>query len=423
MLVTVAVLAVVAGCGKVSTSGPVDIDYWTGWSGHEFEIQQELVDEFNRTHPKIRVRLVSQFGNSGYQKVRIAFAGGATPDLMSTVWLDELASYSKRKVLEPLDTYMAQSGRSLDREFVPGLRKALRIDGKVYGLAVSTNTNFIVYNRDLFSRNGLDPNRIPKSMDELDSMADRCTKARPDGSYVHYGFRPGSLRSWVYSYGGSWFDEQSDRITANQRQNIDALRWMAGYGKRYDLKRIQSFQTTFGSETTPNGPFFVGKIAMWSTGEWSGEFLRRYAPDIDYGYFAWPCPPGGKPNSTVANGSAFVIPAACRHKKEAWEFLNWITSPKPVADFCSAIGNVPSLKSVANDPRFTKPLEAFAIRLSHNENAVSSPPIAIWPLYAREIDRVEENVTLGGKDPKTELDSLQLRMEREYQRSKQELGE
>lgn len=412
-----------AGCGMRQAKGPVEIVYWTGWSGDEFKVQQKLVDEFNRTHPNIHVRIVCQFGDAGYEKVRIAIAGNATPDVMSTVWADELASYSKRDVLLPLDDYMATSGRSLEKEFTPGLRKSLRIDGKVYALAVTTNTSFIVYNKDLFNELGFDATNPPLTTDQLDAVSDASVSLNPDKSIKRFGYAPADLKLWAYVFGGEWYDRKTDKITANNPRNVEALKWMAAYYRRYGSQKVKRFQSTFGSDATAQGPFFQNLITMWSTGEWASSFLKRYAPDIRFGYFALPSPPGGKPKTTYCNGSVFVIPKASKHKKEAWEFLNWFTSPGPVKAFCSKIGNVPPLMAVGNDPAFTKdPIMSFAVDLTHSENAVGPPPIAIWPTYTREIARAEEAATSGGKDPKSVLDDLQRRMEENYNASKKELS-
>lgn len=415
-------LAVSVGCGQ-SKGGPVEIVYWTGWSSHEFDTQQRLVDEFNRTHSGIHVRLVSQFGNSGYQKVRIAFAGGATPDLMSTVWTDELASYAQRDVLTPLDGYLKASGRDFDREFVPSLRKCLRVDGKVYALAATTNSTFIVFNRDLFKLAGLDGARPPTDTEQLVAASKACTVTRPDGRFERYGFRPTDLEMWAYVFGGKWYDPEKARITANDPRNVAALRWMASFNRFIDPREAAAFQATFGSDYTPSGPFFVGKIAMWQTGEWSEAFLRRYAPKLKYGFFALPPPAGGREHAGAVSGSVFVIPKACRHKQEAWEFLDWLTSPGPVETFCSSIGNVPPLVSVGNAAVFQRDsLFRFAVGLSRSPNAVGPPGIAMWPTYKREIQRAEDAVMLGDADPKKELDDLQRRMEREYSETQQELG-
>lgn len=415
-------LLLAAGCARRTASGPTEIVYWTGWSGAEFDVQKQLVDEFNRTHPQIHVRLLSQFGNSGYQKVRIAFAGGATPDVMSTVWAEELASYAMRGVLTPLDTSMRRSGRDLDREFVPGFARMLRVEGHVYGLAATNNTSFIAFNRQIFREAGLDPDHPPRTIAELDAAAQACTRYDRKGNFLRYGFRPGGLQLWAYVFGGGWYDPATRRITANSPQNLAALTWMASYSKRYDLKKMQAFQTTFGSNETPNGPFYVGKVAMEVTGEWEREFVKRYAPTLDWGWFALPAPPGGRPNTTGAGGSIFVIPAASKHKEAAWEFLNWFTSPHAAREFGWKIKNLPPLIAVMKDPLFqTDPLYRFTTPIARGQNSFGPPPIPIWPTYSREITRVEEAALLGGGDPRRLLDDLQRRMEQELAQTLEEL--
>jgi multiple sugar transport system substrate-binding protein len=422
-IAAVALLAPV-GCGRLATGpAPKQVIYWTGWSAEEFNTQQRLVDEFNREHPGIQVQMLSQFGNSGYQKVRIAFAGGATPDVMSTIWADELAGYAMRGVLEPLDGYLKRSGRNLERDFTPGVARMLRVRGKVYGLCATTNTSFIAYNKSIFREAGLDPYHPPTTIAELDAAARACTVYDRRGSFVRYGFRPGGLALWAYVFGGQWVDPATGHITADHPGNLAALRWLASYAKRYDLKKMQVFQSTFGSDQTANGPFFVGKVAMWSTGEWAEQFVRRYAPDLEWGWFPLPAPPGGRTACSSAGGSVFVIPAACKDKEAAWTFLDWFTRPKPVARFCSGIGNVPPVVEAGADPVFQQSaLFRFAVNLSRSSNTFGPPGTPIWPTYAREIGRVEEKVMLGGGDPVALLADLQRRMTREQLDAMQDLS-
>lgn len=404
-----------AGCGRINArQQPAEIVYWTGWSGHELEAQQRLVDSFNRTHPAIHVRILTQFSSTGsYEKIRIAFAGGATPDLMSTVWANELPAYALRGVLEPLDGYLAAAGRSVDREFTPGVARMLQVAGHVYGLAVTTNAAFIVYNKQMFRAAGLDAERPPRTLAELDAAAAACTRYDSAGRFVRYGFRPEGLETWAYVFGGHWVDPTTGRLTANDPHNVAALTWMASYSKRYDIRRLDAFRSTYGSNDSANGPFLVGKMAMWATGEWSEEFIRRYAPTIPYGWFPLPPPPGGRPETSTAGGSIFVIPAACQHKREAWEFLNWLTSPAQVTSFCWAIKNCPPLRAAASDPRFNAdPMFRFAVKLVNGPNTFGPPGVPDAPTYAQEIARAEDAGMHGG-DPQRLLDDLQRRMTRD----------
>lgn len=411
-----AALFAAAGCNRAGAErGPVEIRYWTGWSGHELDTQKALVEDFNRTHPGIRVRVLSVFNS--YQKVRIAFAGGATPDVCSAVWADELASYAMRGVLRPLDADLTASGRSLE-EWVPGAARSFRYRGQTYALSVTTNTNFIVYNKQRFREVGLDPEKPPRTIAELDHASDLCTVRGPRGTLERYGMRPQELHRWAYAFGGGWYDAGKEEVTANHPGNVAALRWMQEYARRYGVSQMQNFEASFGSQTSPNGPFFVGKTAMWQTGEFAREHLRRYAPEMEYGYFPFPIPPGGRPNSTAATGSVFVIPAATRHPKEAWTFLNWLTGPEAVGRFCEEIANLPPLKKLAAEPRFRKdPMFSFALDLAAGQNVFGAPPMPTWPRYKLEIQRVEEEAIIGGADPQRLLDDLDARMEKELARA------
>ncbi len=422
-LVTLSALLLLGGCGSQRRGGPTEIVYWTGWSGHEYEVQQRLIDEFNRTHRDVHVRMLTQFSGTGaYEKVKIAFAGGATPDVMSTIWDFELAGYAMRGVLEPLDGYLARTGRDVDREYTPGVARMLHVNGHVYGLTVTTNTTFIAYNRDIFRQCGLDPDHPPVTTPELDHAAQVTTQRAPDGRYLRFGFRPGDLTLWAYVFGGRWYDPVTGRVTANDAHNVEALRWMASYARMFDMPRVRAFEATLGSNETANGPFFVGKLVMWQTGEWAEEFIRRYGPGLQWHWMPLPYPSGGRPDTTPAGGSVFAIPTACKHKAAAWEFLNWITSPHAVTEFCSSIKNVPPLIESGKDAVFQKDsLFRFAIAIAQGQNSFGPPPIPIWATYRREIQRVEDAAVMGGGDPQQLLDTLQRNMDRELRRTLAEL--
>lgn len=59
------------------------LNYWTGWSGFEFDELQKMVDKFNEANTdKVFVNMTTVFGQ--YEKVLTAIAGGNPPDVVST---------------------------------------------------------------------------------------------------------------------------------------------------------------------------------------------------------------------------------------------------------------------------------------------------------------------------------------------------
>jgi multiple sugar transport system substrate-binding protein len=79
-----------AGCGgggdggSASSSGGVTtIHFWHGQTDPADKVIDKMVDEFNRTHPKIKVVTDGGGGvaDAMVQKVTTALAGGAAPDI------------------------------------------------------------------------------------------------------------------------------------------------------------------------------------------------------------------------------------------------------------------------------------------------------------------------------------------------------
>lgn len=68
-----------AEAGATAASGQAFLNYWTGWSGFEYDELQKMVDKFNESHPEIFVNMSTVFGQ--YEKVLTAIAGGNPPDV------------------------------------------------------------------------------------------------------------------------------------------------------------------------------------------------------------------------------------------------------------------------------------------------------------------------------------------------------
>src|SRR5215510_5459217 len=84
------------------------LNYWTGWSGFEFDELQKLVDKFNKANPTIFVNMTTVFGQ--YDKVLTAIAGGNPPDVVSAVWLHQLVGMAARGGFTPLTDLAKKDG-------------------------------------------------------------------------------------------------------------------------------------------------------------------------------------------------------------------------------------------------------------------------------------------------------------------------
>ena len=185
-------------------SGQAFLNYWTGWSGFEFDELQKLVDKFNAEHTdQIFVNMTTVFGQ--YEKVLTAIAGGNPPDVVSAVWLRELVSMAARGGLQPVTQYAEAAGID-GSEYFPQFWDAWWHNEELWGLMVTSNSQVVAYQPALLAEVGADPANPPKSSAELDALAQSLEKMDADGNIERVGLLPAGLTWWGRVFGGSFYD-------------------------------------------------------------------------------------------------------------------------------------------------------------------------------------------------------------------------
>lgn len=418
LLSIIIVLCLLVAISSAAVAEKVTITYWTGWGGDELEELKKIIDEFNQSHPRIQVETTTIFG--AYEKLLTAIAGGRSPDVVSAVWASQLAALAHNGGIMPLDQFVEQSNKVKAEDFFSSIWRSFHYNGKIYGLAATTNTNFVAYNKAMYREVGLDPDNPPTDIEQLEAYTRKLTLWDEDGNITRLGYLPGGLFKWGLVFGGNWYDEANQKITAAHTQNVAALEWLASVWAEYGVDKIQKFTAGFGNYWSPNNPFMVGQLAMQDYGEWLAQFADRYNPDLEYGIFATPNPPGGRPNVTTFGGSIFCIPVGSKHPDEAWEFIEWITGEYAQKKIAMAFSNMPPRRKVAEDPELLSkvPILKFGLRLLQGPNAFSdSVSIPVWAQYLEEIGRAEEQVTRGQMTAEQALQMVERKIQRELERS------
>ena len=137
-------------CGRVR-DGRETIRFWA--MGREGEVVAELIRDFEREHPGIRVEVQQIPWTAAHEKLLTAHVGGATPDVaqLGNTWIPEFVALG---ALEPLDAGSPRS-RIVRRTIIPGIWATNVIDGGLYGVPWYVDTRVLFYRSDLLARAGL----------------------------------------------------------------------------------------------------------------------------------------------------------------------------------------------------------------------------------------------------------------------------
>lgn len=317
--------AVNSDAGKDSGE-KVTLDFWS-WSGKfQTDFTKIVISEFEKLHPNIKVKYITDQG--GNDKLTTLIAGGTPPDVAI---LDRFmaGAWAAKGSLESLTPYLDTDSEVKADDYYPSVWAEGNYKNELYAMPFGTDNRAMYYNKTLMKEAGLDPEKPPTTISELDSAAEKIFKKSSSG-YEQVGFIPWMNQGFLYTqgwnFGGEW--AKGEELTPNDPQIVKALEWMAGYAKKYDMAKINKFNDVMGK--TGINPFWTGKVGFVFDGNWILNDLTSNAkvkPTFEWGVAPMPSEDGYS-QTTWAGGWSFVMPKGAKHPKEAWELLKFIAGYK-----------------------------------------------------------------------------------------------
>lgn len=398
-------------------NGRVHVVYWEKWTEFEGKAMQDVVDDFNKSQDKIYVEKVTI--SQIEQKIIVAIAGGDPPDLVGLA-VPQIASMADKNAILPLDEYAKKAGITREH-YIPFMWDMCIHRGKLYGLPTTPATVALHWNKDEFKKAGLDPNRGPRTIKELDEFARKLTIRDKNGNIVQMGFLPNDPGWWNFAW-GYWFGGRlwngKDRITCNDPGYIRAFQWVQNYSKEYGLRNLQAFRSSFGNFSSPQNPFISGKLAMQIQGVWMANFIHKFNPQLNWACAPFPAEDTSMGTVAYADSDTLHIPRGARHPDEAFEFIKYVESQKPMEKLCMGQQKFSPLAKVSDEfiKQHPNPFIQVFIDQAKSPNVFSTPDMGIWDEYQDEMNVAFDRVRLMELTPKEALDITQARVQKDLDR-------
>lgn len=378
------------------------IDFPYLWTGPEGEAMQSIVDAFNGSQNEIEVKGVS---NPDQQRQLAAMASSNGFDI-SDGFDTTIGTWASNGVIQPLDDLISGAGYDTS-DFIPRVLEKMKFDGQTYMLPIAVHTTLLLHNTALFEEAGIE---APKTTAELATAIEALTKVDGDGTIQQLGMNQPDFVSFVYSFGGQWVDAEN-QPTANHEGNIAALQfWVDNVLNKYGVDNVRRFQSGFGEYASPQNPFYTGKVAMVTDGEWQARFIQQYAPDLKWSAGMIPVPenrPELQGTAAIAS-STFFIPSNSSDPEAAWKFMEYVMSPEPMRDFTVALANLPTRQSLLRDPAYEEiPGIHYWLESLKSENLKAMPSVSWGQEYDAEITSTLDEVLNLRKAPAEALNELQ----------------
>lgn len=397
-----ALLLLLVGCAP----GPSDretIRFWT--MGREGEVVQQLLPEFERRNPGIRVRVQQVPWSAAHEKLLTAFAGDNLPDLcqLGNTWLPEFAALD---ALTELTSSVANSRAVVADDYFPGIWDTNVIDGRLRGVPWYVDTRLLFYRSDLLKQAGFEA--PPRSWAEWEHALAALKREAEPGRYAI--LLP--------------LNEPEPLIALGLQQDDPLLRengrW-GGFSSPGFRRALDFYAAMFRNGSAPvlGGAqisnvwteFGRGQFAFYISGPWNiGEFKRRLPAERQDDWMTAPLPGPEGPGASTAGGSSLVIFRSSRHREAAWRLVEYLSEPSVQLRFHELTGNLPPRRSAWRDEKLAGDAHAKAFR-DQLERVKPTPKVPEWERIVNEMQLTAEQVARGSVDVEQATRALDRRVD------------
>jgi ABC-type glycerol-3-phosphate transport system substrate-binding protein len=383
ILFLVVALSAFAGGDQESAAGKTTITFWHHSFPSAINWMRTKIEEYESLHPDIDIELI-EYPHGDYEvKLLSAISAGNAPDILNL--LDYLfPKYISKGLLAPvnLESYGAGNYDELRNLFMDNALDGMSDKGKVYGVPAEFNTYSLFFNTKHFIDAGIDPYdeaNWPKTWDDLFALADKLTIRDKNGEIVRSGF------NWVWGLDHAWYCQQYWPVIRQYGGNIVDKE---GNVVINSPKVVQAFEETWVRLIKDNigGPnlgnrnainavqdFADGKQSICYAGPWAPSNWVDL-PEINENYISVPLPQKDPQHPvTLLQSYAIGVSSSSKHQKEAWDFLNFLTSDTD--GLFAAAGYITCRKGWQDVPsvKESKFMPAFVHDYAYGQYVWSSP--------------------------------------------------
>ena len=236
-------------------------------------------------------------------------------------------------VLRSLAPWISLEDKAWSDDYLPTVLKPFECNGELWSIPWALDPVILYYNKDLFSRYGVDAPQQGWTWSDFLEKADAITDAENGvyGSVIlnEYALVP----AFIYQHGGQMFDDWSrpTLATFDDPRNIEALSWLSSLIYKYN---------TMPTHVQAIREFGVDPYALYSGinrgkfGMWAAQYIERGGASWG-SEAAWKVPWGAAPLPQDAQAATMVmayllgISSQAADADACWQWLAYLSQQLP----------------------------------------------------------------------------------------------
>lgn len=368
---------------------PITLEFWNYWDGTNGQVLQSLVADFNKKNPGITVKPVTFPWGDLLPKLQAALASGKTPALAATdiAWMANLHQSGRL-----VDLGAALGGvKKATGDIYPNLLTYSLYKGKLQALPVSTNNLALFFNKDLFRKAGLNPNKPPQTWDDMRADAKKIAAlgGGVQGMEIYTGVGEGltwQFQPYLWQNGAGFLNKANTAPTFNSTAGQQALQFL-----------VDIINTDHSATAGQWGAFDKGMAGMRIDGSWMVSGYRDNAP-FEFGTAMLPIPAGGTHATNMGGEQIMAFKGSKPQQAAAVKFIQWFSSTAVQAKWDAQTNFMPIRASVASSAVMLNHMvdePALKAFVNQQQFAQARPAIAAYPAVSDAFSKALEPAFYG----------------------------
>jgi ABC-type glycerol-3-phosphate transport system substrate-binding protein len=340
LLMVTSLLLTACGGSSGDSGGPVSLTFQSlSDQPAAIAATTKIVDDWNRTHPGVQVKVVQAGWDGVYDKLITQFNANTAPDIIHYEAAG-VVPFAADGYLADLTSYVSEQKRA---DTPKGVLDSVTVNGQVIAYPTELQSYVVFANRALLQKAGVTiPAGETMNWDQLREIAKATTK---DGAYgLGWGLSSptAAFVALAPGFGGNYFQGTGKDAKAVVGAGELALPKLVDAMAQQDKSILPVTLTQSGSKAL--APFYAGQTAMTVQGSFQAANIAKDAP-AGFDWVVLPPLAGPSGPAQAANPQTLSVNKDSEHVKEAAEFIDYFTNTENLAAINEADALIPPTNS------------------------------------------------------------------------------
>ena len=343
-------LALATGLAALTLSGAaqaqVEIQWWHSMTGGLNDWVLDLSNGFNASQKDYKVVPTYKGTYDETMPAAVAaFRAGTAPHILQVFEVGTATMMAAKGAVVPVGKVLADAGYKFDpKAYIPAVMGYYTApSGQMLSFPLNSSTTIFNYNKDLFRKAGLDPNKPPTTWPEVALAAAKLKAsgvACPFTTSWQGWTQLESFSTWhntLFATQNNGFGGTSARLAFNSPLHVRHIENLANMAK-------QGLFIYRGRGNAADAPFYSGECAMATASSSTYASIKKNAK-FDFGIAPLPYYPDvpGAPQNTVIGGASLWVMGGKKadEYKGVAAFFNYLTNAETQAKSHQRTGYLP----------------------------------------------------------------------------------